>query len=168
MGIEKKSQRMMESRRIIKSLKAAADAKRSLSERFADWMTRTFGSVTFLLINAAVFLLWLAVNTNQIPALPSFDPYPFGLLTTIVSLEAIILSVFVLISQKRASKVDDLRQEVDLQVDIITEEEITKLMRMIAMLMEKNGIDMSKDEELSGMLMPTNIEKIKRNLEKQV
>lgn len=156
------------SRRIIKSLKAKADAKRSFSEKTADFLTAIFGSIPFLLINAILFLFWIIANLDLIPGIKPFDAYPFGLLTMIVSLEAIFLSVFVLISQNRASKVDDLREEIDLQVDIITEQELTKLMIMVNRLLEKQGIDTSKDEELQQMLKPTNMEKIERTLEKQV
>ncbi|OGG26269.1 hypothetical protein A2960_04815 [Candidatus Gottesmanbacteria bacterium RIFCSPLOWO2_01_FULL_39_12b] len=156
------------SRRIIRSLKARADAKRTLSEKIADWMTRTFGSIPFLIVNILWFSLWILVNTNVIGVIVPFDPFPFGLLTMIVSLEAIILAIFVLISQNRASQIDDLREEIDLQVDVITEQELTKVMEMLSVLMEKNGIDVSKDQILGEMLRPTSISKIEKALEKQV
>lgn len=156
------------SRRIIKSLKAEADRKRKITEKIADAMTAACGSLWFLVFNALWFVVWILWNIGAIPSLEPFDPYPFGLLTMIVSLEAIILAIFVLISQNRGAKVDDLREEVDLQVDIITEQELTKLMTMVALLLEKNGVNISKDEELQEMLRPTNFEKIKRALEKQV
>ena len=98
-------------RRIFRSIKAKADAKRTTAEQIADWMTLSFGSMTFLLLNVLVFVLWILVNTNQIEAISPFDPFPFSLLTMIVSLEAIILAIFVLISQNRNAKVDDLREE---------------------------------------------------------
>lgn len=157
-----------DSKRIIRSLKTKADAKRTLSEKIADWMTGTFGSIPFLIVNILFFSLWILVNTNVIGAIIPFDPFPFGLLTMIVSLEAIILAIFVLISQNRASQIDDLRQEVDLQVDVITEQELTKVMEMLSVLMEKNGIDVSDDQILGEMLQPTNMSKIEKVLEKQV
>lgn len=156
------------SRRIIKSLKREADRKRIFSEKVADAMTAACGSITFLVLNVAWFAVWIFWNIGLIPGLAPFDPFPFGLLTMIVSLEAIILAIFVLVSQNRGAQVDDLREEVDLQVDIITEQELTKLMAMVALLLEKNGVNISKDEELQEMLRPTNFEKIKRALEKQV
>lgn len=155
-------------RHIIRSLKAQADEKRTLSEKIADWITNTFGTMAFLIINVIWFTVWLGWNTNLIPGVQPFDPFPFGLLTTIVSLEAIILAIFVLISQNRAERVDDLRQEMDLQVDMIAEEELTKLLRMVSLLMEKNGIDLSQDKELQRMLAPTNVEKLEKILENQI
>jgi len=138
------------------------------SERIADWMTTHFGSFTFLLLNLFFFLAWLAVNTNQIEGITAFDPFPFNLLTTFVSLEAIVLAIFVLISQNRNSKIDDLREETHLQLDIISEQEITKLMRMIALLLEKEGIDLSEDPELKKMILPVNEEEIEEKLKKEI
>ena len=156
------------SKRIIRSLKAKSDARRNSAEIVADWMTNTLGSIWFLALNILWFCTWILVNIGAIPGLSIFDPFPFGLLTMIVSLEAIILAIFVLISQNRASQVDDLREEIDLQVDIITEQELTKLIHMTSILMEKNGIDLRKDTELQTMIKPTNMNRIEKILEKQI
>jgi uncharacterized membrane protein len=86
----------------------------------------------------------------------------------IVSLEAIFLSIFVLLSQKRSAKIDALREEVDLQIDIITEQELTKIMHLLVKLLEKNGIDTSKDLELQEMLKQLNTSKIEKVLEQQI
>lgn len=156
------------SRRIIRSLKAKADAKRNFSQKLADWVTDTFGSIGFLMVNISWFIIWIAINTNLVPGLAPFDPFPFGFLTMLVSLEAIMLAIFVLISQNRVAQLDDLREEIDLQVDIITEQEITKLMEMVSMLLKKNGIDLSQDSLLKEMLKPINVEKIEKALERQI
>jgi uncharacterized membrane protein len=156
------------SRQAIHSLKVKTDAKRTWSEKLADWMTAHFGSMGFLGLNVGWFVIWLLVNGGLIPALKPFDPFPFSLLTMIVSLEAIVLSVFVMISQNRAAKIDELRAEVDLQVDIISEAEMTKLLIMMKLLLEKNGIDISDDPDLSAMLVPTDPEEIEEALEEEV
>lgn len=156
------------SRRIIRSLEAKYKARRSFLDKIADLMTVYFGSMTFLVINVSLFIAWIFVNVGAIPFMKPFDPYPFSLLTTAVSLEAIMLATFVLISQNRAAKIDDLREEIDLQIDMITEAELTKLMKLQTILMRKNGIDLSKDEELKEMLKPLNENKIEKSLEKQV
>lgn len=159
---------VQESRQIIHSLKMRADENRSLAEKMADVATRAFGSMTFLIANVLFFAAWLVINTGILPGVEPFDPFPFGLLTTIVSLEAIILAIFVLISQNRAEKVADLRQEVDLQVDRIAEQELTKLLHMVSMLLEKHGIDVSDDDDLQAMLGPTNVEELEQALTEQV
>src|SRR3989338_11596361 len=155
-------------RRIFRSIKAKADAKRTALERTADWMTARFGGMTFLLLNILVFTVWILINTDQIQAIPPFDPFPFILLTTFVSLEAIILAIFVLISQNRNSKVDDLREETHLQVNLIAEKEITKLMKMMAILLEKQGVDLSQDPELKKLLKPISEEEIEEKLKKEI
>ena len=152
----------------IESLKKKADAKRSLSEKIADWITAKFGSMNFLLINVVWFVGWLVINNGVIPGIKPFDPFPFTLLTTLVSLEAIILAIFVLMSENRAAKIADLREEVDLQVDMTAESELTKVLYMMKLLLEKNGIDISDDPELADMLKPTSIEHIEQALEKQI
>lgn len=156
------------SRKLIQSLKAKADAKRKPAEKAADWLTAKFGNIAFLFVNILWFAVWIIVNAGLIPFIPQFDPFPFGLLTMIVSLEAIMLAIIVLISQNRAVKVDELREETDLQVDIITEQEITKLLELLVKLLEKNGIDVSDDKELPEMLKPTDTNRIQEILEKQV
>ena len=155
-------------RRILRSIKAKADAKRTNMERMADWMTSNFGSNTFLLLNIFLFVGWILVNTNQIQSIPAFDPFPFNLLTNIVSLEAIILAIFVLISQNRTAKIDDLREETHLQLNLISEREITKIMKMTALLLEKEGIDLSQDPELKKMIRPISEEEIQKRLEKEI
>jgi len=155
-------------RRIFRSIKAKADAKRTTTERVADWMTSRFGGMTFLSLNILVFVFWILINTNQIEGISPFDPFPFSLLTTIVSLEAIILAIFVLISQNRNSKIDDLREETHLQINLIAEKEITKVMKMIAILLEKQGVDLSQDPELKKLLRPISEEEIEKRLEKEI
>jgi uncharacterized membrane protein len=155
-------------KRIFRSIKAKADSQRTLIEKVADWMTSKFGSSYFLLLNIAWFIIWLLVNTGLVKGVPIFDPYPFVLLTNIVSLEAIILAVFVLISQNRTAKVDDLREETHLQLNLISEKEVTKIMKMMALLLEKNGIDLSQDPELHKMIRPVSEEEIEKRLEKEI
>lgn len=162
------SSRHLSSRHLIRSMKAKANAKRTFAQKMADFLTTTFGNIWFLILNAIAFIGWILWNTGLIPGISPFDPYPFGLLTTIVSLEAIILAIAVLISQNRSAQVEDLREEVDLQVDIITEKEITKVAQMMVMLLEKNGINIKKDKELEETLHPTDFETIEKELESQV
>lgn len=155
-------------RKILRSIKAKADARRTQTEKIADWMTLRFGSITFLSLNVLLFVAWILINTNQIKVISPFDPFPFSLLTTFVSLEAIILAIFVLISQNRNVKIDDLREEIHLQINLISEKEITKIMKITTLLLEKNGIDLSEDPELKKMLKPISEEEIEKRLEKEI
>src|SRR5687768_109734 len=118
-------------RRVIKSFKAKADAKRTPAEKFADWLTTKFGSVTFLAVNALWFVTWILINTGKVPVIAPFDPYPFGFLTMVVSLEAIFLAIIVLISQNREARIGELREEIELQISTISESELTKLIGLM-------------------------------------
>lgn len=160
--------RLKSRRHIIKNFEAQANSNRSTAEKIADIMTAKFGSMAYLTFNAVWFLIWVLINTGVLPIVKPFDPYPFGLLTTIVSLEAIFLAIIVLISQNRAAKIDDIRDEIDLQITTIAEEEITKMMELQIMTLEKLGIDVSGDKELRQMLEPTDVMKIEKTLENQL
>jgi uncharacterized membrane protein len=159
---------LTKTRQFIRSLKTREDEKRTLAEKFADFMTALFGSTGFLVVNVVWFSLWIIVNVGLLPGVQPFDPFPFGFLTMIVSLEAIVLAIFVLISQNRSSKIADLREEIDLQIDMLTEREVTKIMHLFGAIAEKQGIDLSHDRELAEMLEPTSTGKIEQALEEQV
>jgi uncharacterized membrane protein len=94
--------------------------------RMADWIAWFSGSMPFLAINTAWFAGWIIINTFDV-GIRQFDPYPFGLLTMIVSLEAIFLSIFVLISQNRQSEKDRVRSNIDYEVNVKAEMEIAQL-----------------------------------------
>jgi uncharacterized membrane protein len=160
--------RNMRRRVSIKSFQAQKNAQRTTTDRAADFMTSHFGTMSFLICNVVWFAAWIIVNINIIPGLHAFDPFPFGLLTTAVSLEAIFLAIIVLISQNRASKVADIREEVDLQMDVITEQEVTKLMQLTILLLKKEGIDVSNDKELQYMLKTVSVDKLSTSLEREI
>jgi len=150
------------------SLKARANEKSGIAERVADQMTLGFGSMVFLIANCIWFLVWMVINLGWIPGVPAFDPFPFGLLTMIVSLEAIILAIIVLISQNRAARIADLREEVALQVEEISEQEVTKILELLVQFLDNQGMDLSKDKELQTMLRPTDTDRLTEALEKEV
>lgn len=151
----------------VRSLKSQADARRTLSEKFADSMTALFGTVTFLLLNATLFAVWIPINLGLMPGVGIFDPFPFVLLTTIVSIEAIFLAIIVLISQNRAAHVADVREEIDLHINKISEAEITQIIKMLAELSKKQGLDVSGDPEVVRMLKPISSGDIERKVEAQ-
>ena len=152
---------------LVKSLKGKADKRRSPAEKISDWLNSHFGSVWFLVANVIWFTGWISINLGFVPGVAPFDPFPFGLLTMIVSLEAIILSIFVLMSQNRAAKVDDLREELDLEIDIITEQEITKVLELLSKIAHKQGINVKDDQILQEMLQPTDKDKIELAMEQE-
>jgi len=112
--------------RVSRNVNEIADEKLTVGQRIADVIAEFSGSIPFLVLNAVFFFVWLIVN-----AFPSvaFDPYPFGLLTMIVSLEAIFLSIFVLVSQNRQADKDRIRNELDYQVNLKSELGVSVLLQ---------------------------------------
>ncbi len=106
---------------------------RSVGGRIADAITDFTGSLAFVYLHVVWFGLWIPLNVGlvHIPLLSEFDPFPFGLLTMIVSLEAIFLSTFVLISQNRLAQASEKRAELDLQVNLLSEQKATKVLEML-------------------------------------
>lgn len=154
--------------RTIRGFSVKANNRRTRAEKIADMLTARLGSMWFLLLNASWFGVWIAINERLIPGVVPFDPYPFGLLTMIVSLEAIFLAIVVLVSQNRAAKIAELREEIDLQINTIAEEEITKVIELQLILLKQHGIDLSQDPKLQQMLQPTDKDRIAKSLEKQL
>jgi len=112
--------------RVSRNANEEADEKISTLQRIADWIAWFSGSMLFLVLNALWFVVWIAVNVWDF-GVPQFDPFPFGLLTMIVSLEAIFLSCFVLISQNRQAEKDRVRSDIEYEVNIKAELEIAHL-----------------------------------------
>lgn len=160
-------EKIIRRKRFIRSFEKKALQARSYPEKVADAVTNSTGSISFLLLNVYWFFIWIAINSNMIPGIVPFDPFPFGLLTMIVSLEAIILSIFVLLSQNRQSHIDKLREEVNLQVNFIAEEEITKALQLLDEIRQKVGIK-REDPELTKMLERIDASYIERTLQRQI
>lgn len=154
-------------RQIIRSFEAKALRRRSMPSKIADLLTSYFGSIGFLLINLAAFAFWILANSGKIPGIPIFDPYPYVLLITAVSLEAIILTTIVLMSQNRQSQIATLRDELQLQVELITEKEISKALQLLRKILQKKGVKLT-DAELEEMLKAVDTSYIERKLEEQL
>lgn len=152
----------------INSFKAKMDLQRRLSDKIADFLTESFGTVVFLSINAIWFGIWIIINTGLIPGIVPFDPFPFGLLTMIVSLEAIFLAIIVLISQNRSSNVEDLREEIDLQINVRTEEEVTKILILLDRIHDHLGLPPEDDAELIVMKQKTDLSAIEKRLTEEM
>jgi uncharacterized membrane protein len=153
--------------RAFGAIKAQHAAERSLIEGFADALTEMAGSTPFLVVHIVWFLVWIPWNLGWLSYAP-FDPFPFGLLTMIVSLEAIFLTIFVLMAQKRESYIAELREELMLQVNLRVEEEVTKTLQLVSGLYTRLGHVIAEDEELGDMLQPLDISSIERDLTEQI
>lgn len=132
----------------ILQLRHQVEENKTKQDKVADLITNFSGSMLFLYMHAVWFGFWVAINLKWIPGVAPFDPYPFGLLTMIVSLEAIFLSTFVLISQNRMGVLADQRADLDLQINLLAEYEITRILRLVDAMAQKMGIEGTPDSEL--------------------
>jgi uncharacterized membrane protein len=133
----------------------------------ADWLTNLASTTGFFVFHVLGFSIWLLWN-SPIFGLPQFDPFPYGLLTMIVSLEAIFLSIFVLMSQSRESKIGELREELTLQVNLRIEEEVTKTLHLVAGLYTRMGHTLGNDPDLREMLLPLDPKKMEQEVTEQI
>lgn len=152
-------------RRKVKKIKLPARFRfrrqKTPIEKVADILTSFFGSISFLMVNLLFFVGWIAWNTKLHPSFNPFDPYPFGMLTMMVSLEAIVLSVVVLISQNRANKIADAREEVDVEVDVASEKQIAAIMQSLDLIL--HHLQVTHTDDLEGM-KEVNIERLQRRV----
>ena len=122
--------------------------RRGAEERSADAVTRFAGSMTFVAVHAVVFGAWVAINVGWIPGVPRFDE-SFVILGTSASVEAIFLSTFVLISQNRMAAAAAERADLDLQVGLLAEHEVTKLVTISTAIARHFGIETAADVEIA-------------------
>jgi uncharacterized membrane protein len=165
---QERRQRAVGTHRAVRALKARHAARRSRLESAADRLTRVASSGFFLLFHVLWFAAWVLWNSGLIPGVTPFDPFPFGLLTMVVSLEAIVLAIFVLMAQRRESSIAELREEIMLQLVIRSEEEVTKTLQLVAGLYPRLGHRLAEDPELAEMMKPLDAEAIERQLVSQI
>ncbi len=139
--------------------------QRSLSDRLADRIGDFSGSMEFVVLHLVIYGAWILINLGIVKAAPKFDPFPFMLLSVMVGVEAIFLSTFVLMKQKRMSQRADDRAHLDLQVNLLAEREMTLVLQMLVGISEKLGVTMSHDE-LKELAEETSVEAMATELQK--
>jgi uncharacterized membrane protein len=120
---------------------------RSRSEAITDAIGGFVGTISFVVAQLTVFVGWIVVNAGKVPQLAPFDPFPYPLLSSITSLEAVLLAAFVLMKQNRMGMVADRRDHLDLQVNLLTEQRATQIIQMLARLSTRLGVDQHHDED---------------------
>ncbi len=145
--------------RTIIHLRTKAARERSLQGRIADAITSFSGRMIFAYVHVVWFGIWIVLNTGRF-GVRVFDPFPYGLLTMIVSLEAIFLSTFVLISQNRLSEETERRADLDLHIGLLTEHELTRVLQMLDAIQDKLGIVDHENSELADLEMETKPEDV--------
>ncbi|RZL09413.1 MAG: DUF1003 domain-containing protein [Rubrivivax sp.] len=150
--------------RAILQLERTARANLPPAVRVANSVASFCGTIYFIWLHVAWFGSWIVFNT--LPGLPHFDPFPFTFLTLVVSLEAIFLATFILISQNEENRVTERRNALDLQINLLTEQENTKMLRMLESIALKLGVDMGDDPTLSVLEESTRPEQLAEQIER--
>lgn len=144
--------KLAERRKTLGVFRAKANERRSTAQRIADDLIQSIGSVPFLAFHVGLFAIWISANLHLIPFISPYDPFPFGLLTMVMTLEQSLLTIFIIMSQNRAADTGDLRNEIDLQINMIAEEEISKALRLLRLIGEKLDIaEIINDPEIKLM-----------------
>ncbi len=149
----------------VLQLEAADHERRSTSDRAADAITAFCGSVSFIWTHVVWFAGWIGFN---VPASGhSFDPFPFPLLTLVVSLEAIFLSTFILISENRQARIGDRRNLLDLQINLLAEQENTKMLMLLRRIAERIGVAL-EDRETAALETTTDTAELTEEIDRQM
>lgn len=138
---------------------------RTFRDRVSDTITEFSGSMRFVYLHVLWFGFWLLLNSGWFGIRP-FDPFPYSLLTMLVSLEAIFLSTFVLISQNRAGSAADSRADLALHVSLLTEHEVTRVLQMLDAIQERLGIANDPESDLAQLEVDTKPEDVLAEIER--
>ena len=151
--------------RTIIDLRRKAASERSLEDRVSDAITNVSGRMVFVYVHVIWFGSWIILNTGLL-GFKAFDPFPYGLLTMIVSLEAIFLSTFVLISQNRMNELAERRADLDLHIGLLSEHETTRVLQMLDAIQTKLGIENHTASDLADLEMETKPEDVLAEIER--
>jgi uncharacterized membrane protein len=153
----------------VVKMEHAALHERSALDRLSDSINLAVGSIAFAVIHFAWFSSWLLINTGVWRVVAAFDPFPFSLLALLVSMEAVFLSVFVLMSQNRMTRQADRRAHLDLQVNMLAEQELTAILQMVQALCKKQDVDVVvPDEHIAQLVRETDVNKLADALEERL
>jgi uncharacterized membrane protein len=150
----------------IAKLEHDALQRRTPTERVSEVITKLVGNVGFLLAQLALIAGWSLANLHVIPGIKPFDPFPFGVLALVVSSESVFLTIFVLISQGRMARQSERRSHLDLQVGMLSEQELTTILKMLQKLCQHMGVNVdSSRKEVQSFSKTTDVHKLASELQ---
>lgn len=151
----------------ILEMEKQAVLSRSTAEHMADKVTTFAGSTPFIIIHALWFTGWILLNGHIFPGFTAFDPFPFSFLTLVVSLEAIFLTLLVLMSQNRMTKEANKREHLDLQINLLNEQETTLTLRMVQKIAEHLGLIDEITQHAQELAEETDINTVAKTLDEK-
>ncbi len=137
----------------------------SAVEHIAEKVTAFAGSSPFIIIHATWFAVWILINVKIFPGITPFDPFPFSFLTLVVSLEAIFLTLLVLMTQNRMTKESDKRAKLDLQINMLDEQETTMILKLVQKITKHLGLDDEPENSIEALSEETDISKVAKTIE---
>jgi uncharacterized membrane protein len=153
----------------IAKMEHASLDRRTLTERASDAITKLVGNPGFLLAQLMLLIGWGLLNLHIIPGVKPFDPFPFGVLALLVSSEGVFLTIFVLVRQSRMARQSERRSHLDLQVSMLSEQELTTIIQMLQKLCQHSGVNVdSSEKEVQSFSEATEIHKLASDLEKKM
>ena len=161
MSVEELTQQNVET---VLKLEEAAREQRTRADRVAEVIAGFCGSMTFVWVHVIWFGGWIIFNL--LPGVKHIDAFPFTFLTLVVSLEAIFLSTFILISQNHDSRVSEKRNHLDLQINLLSEQENTQMLTLLQQIAAKVGVDVAHDSHAKVLEQPTKPETLVEQIER--
>jgi uncharacterized membrane protein len=153
----------------VARLEQEATESRSQLERIGDAIAGFAGSMPFFVVHVLLFIAWASINTGRVPGIPAFDPYPYVFLTMLVSMESVLLSTFILMKQNRMTRRADRRSHLDLQISLLAEKEITKVLQLQEKMCGHFGIaEAQRDQEVQELSRETAVDRLASELEKKL
>jgi uncharacterized membrane protein len=151
----------------VVGLEAAEHRKASTADRIADAITVFSGSIQFVWVTVTLVGGWIAVNL-VLPKPERIDPFPYPLLTLVLSVEAIFLAIFILMSQNRAARISEKRSHLDLQLNLLSEQENTKMLEMLEQIGKAVGAEFCSGEAVRVLKEATRPEALSDQIDQAV
>ncbi|MGI8959084.1 MAG: DUF1003 domain-containing protein [Bryobacteraceae bacterium] len=153
----------------VVKLEEQARQERTTADHISDVIASFVGSIPFVAMHVLWFGIWVIINTGVLGTSWKFDPYPFALLCMLVSLEGVLLSTFVLIKQNRMSQRADSRSHLDLQVNLLVEKEVTKMLQLQQLICQHLGIaEAERDAEVVELSTVTAVDNLAHELDQKL
>jgi uncharacterized membrane protein len=155
--------------RTVSRIEREALSTRSRAERISDTLTKWIGSLGSITFHLLWFSAWILINRGLVPWIPPFDPFPFGVLTLMVSTEGVLLALIILISQNRMIRQAERRAHLDLQISLLAEQETTLVLDMLRRMARQMGLpEDPREAETSSLVKQTDVNAMMRTLEEEL
>lgn len=152
----------------ILQLETATRAERTKTERFAEVVTNFCGSMKFIWSHLAAMSFWMLWNSRELHGVRYFDPFPYNFMSCILCGEAIFLASFILMNQRHDSQLSERRNHLDLQINLLSEQENTKILQILSQIAKKVGAEIDRDPDLSVLQAAASPERMLKQIDETI